>query len=75
MWRDFSIIGISVGSTIGNSVLEHVELHSGNCCEMAYATEFGYVRASGTTYNSPILCIVLKCTYGFKNTVTVIIKC
>lgn len=68
--RDYGILGLGVGSTIGQPDTEPTTLDESNCCVMAYDIECEFAGPHLSSYQSPILCVSLVCTCGYKHIVT-----
>ena len=63
--RDYSAMGYTVGLRLGKEQLPPVSLTPDNCCVLAYNIEVEFATAANTTLNAPILCVSMKCTYGY----------
>jgi hypothetical protein len=70
MCRDYGIMGLGVGSTLGDFTIEPTTLGSHNCCVLAYDIEFEFAGPDNSTFESAILCVSIMCTCGYKHVVT-----
>jgi hypothetical protein len=68
--RDYSIMGLSVGSTPGCPTVEPTTLGPHNCCVLAYDIETEFAGPDHSTFESAILCVSIRCTCGYEHVVT-----
>ena len=62
MCRDYGIMGVGVGFTLGDFTIEPTTLGPHNCCVLAYDIESEFAGPDHSTFESAILCISIRCT-------------